>query len=272
MKKSLKLILDILLGAVAPIVILKYGTAPLGTLPAYLLAALVPVAWVLLDLLVITRHFNFISSYSGLSAIMRGALAFWYVSGALFALKDSASYAVAVLVFGGSAFLARPVTRGIAFQGLGPDTPEREGALKRLLDEPSIRVTLRNAALIVGATNLLAGIANYIINLKIVVAPFNTPAFNDQVANVNAITRIALALPDMLAVFWAFSLMYKAMYALLPADDGTDATAGDFWQLLDAREKIIASANPMAGMEATEVSEASVQARANRQAREEFGI
>ena len=73
MPKSLKLTLDILIGAVAPVVILKYGTAPLGTLPAYLLAALVPVAYVLLDLLLITRRFNFITSYGGLSAIMRGA-------------------------------------------------------------------------------------------------------------------------------------------------------------------------------------------------------
>ena len=55
MSKSVKLGLDILIGAVAPVVILKYGTASLGTLPAYLLAALVPVAWVMLDLLVLTR-------------------------------------------------------------------------------------------------------------------------------------------------------------------------------------------------------------------------
>jgi hypothetical protein len=74
MNKSVKLALDILIGAAAPVLILKYGTAPLGTLPAYLIAALVPVAWVLLDLFVITRHFNFISSYSGFSAIMRGVV------------------------------------------------------------------------------------------------------------------------------------------------------------------------------------------------------
>ena len=71
--------------------------------------------------------------------------------------KDSASYAVAVLVFGGSAFLPKPVTRSIAFQGLGPDTPGRERALDRMLDQPSVQVTLRNAALIIGATNGLAG-------------------------------------------------------------------------------------------------------------------
>ena len=77
MSKSVKLGLDILIGAVAPVVILKYGTASLGTLPAYLLAALVPVAWVMLDLLVLTRRFNFITSYGGLGAVLRGALAFW---------------------------------------------------------------------------------------------------------------------------------------------------------------------------------------------------
>jgi hypothetical protein len=273
MKKSIKLTLDIVLGAVAPVVILKYGTAPLGTLPAYLIAALVPVAWVLIDLLLITRHFNFISSYSGFSAIMRGALAFWYVSGWLFALKDTASYAVAVLVFGGSAFLPKPVTRSIAFQGLGPDTPARERALDRMLDQPTVQATLRNAALIIGATNGLAGIANYLLNYKIVTAPFNTPAFNDQVANVNAITRVALALPDMLALFWAFSMMYKAMYK--PPDDGTAATAGDFWELLDLRDSMMATAatdDPAVASKRTPESVVALQSRANKQARGEFGV
>ena len=275
MKKSIKLTLDILLGAVAPVVILKYGTAPLGTLPAYLLAALVPVAWVLLDLLLITRHFNFISSYSGFSAIMRGALAFWYVSGWLFALKDSASYAVAVLVFGGSAFFTKPVTRSIAFQGLGPDTPARERALDRMLDQPSVQVTLRNAALIIGGTNGLCGIANYLLNIRMVTAPFNTPLFNDQVANVNAITRVALALPDMLALFWAFSMMYKAMYKLLPPDDGTAATAGDFWELLDIRESMMSTAateDPATTATRTAESVVALRSRANKQARGEFGM
>ena len=73
MSKTLKLTLDILIGAAAPVVILKYGTASLGTLNAYLLAALVPVVWVMLDLFVITRRFNFITTYGGLSAVMRGA-------------------------------------------------------------------------------------------------------------------------------------------------------------------------------------------------------
>jgi hypothetical protein len=272
MSKSLKLTLDILIGAVAPVVILKYGTAPLGTLPAYLLAALVPVAWVLLDLLLITRRFNFITTYGGFSAIMRGALAFWYVDGALFAFKDSASYLLAFFVFSGTALTLRPVTRSIALQGLGPDTPEREAQMDRLLGEPSVLRAMRKAGLIIGATNLAAGVVNYVINYRMVLAPFNTPAFNDQVANVNAITRLVLVLPDMLALFWAFSMMYKAMYALLPGDEGADPDAGAFWTLLARREDAMTSVRTGDHAAPTVEEATDVQGRAARQAREEFGL
>jgi hypothetical protein len=275
MSKSVKLTLDIAIGAVAPVLILKYGTAPLGTLPAYLTAALVPVAWVLLDLFVISRRFNFITTYSGGSAIMRGALAFWYVDGALFAFKDSASYLLAFVVFGGTALLARPVTRSIALQGLDPDTPERKAQMDRLLDEPSVRQAMTRASLLVGGANLVAGIINYYINYRMVLAPFNTAAFNDQVANVNAITRVVLVLPDMAALFYAFSLMYKAMYAMLPSSEGVDPGAAEFWALLKRREDAMAlvrtgDQGALGGAEGLDA--AAVEIKARQQAREEFGI
>jgi hypothetical protein len=263
MSKSVKLTLDIVIGALVPFLILKFGTAPLGTLTAYLAAALVPVAWVMLDLFVITRRFNFITTYAGAAAIMRGALAFWYVDGALFAFKDSASYLLAFLVFGVTAFIGTPVTRSIALQGLGPDTPEREAQMQRLLDEPSVTRAMKQSGLIIGFTNLAAGIVNYVINYRMVLAPFNTAAFNDQVANVNAITRVVLVLPDMIALFFAFQLMYKAMYALLPEDQPGEADPGQFWALLKRRED---------AMQLVAAGAADVQARASRQARGEFGL
>ncbi|MCU0649514.1 MAG: hypothetical protein MUF00_16090 [Gemmatimonadaceae bacterium] len=269
MSKTTKLTLDIVIGAVLPVLILKYGTAPLGTLPAYLLAALVPVAWVLLDLFVITRRFNFISSYGGAGAILRGALAFWFVDGALFAFKDSASYLLAVLVFGLSALAARPVTWHIAFQGLAPDTAERTAMMARLLAVPKVTRALRQGALIIGASNLLCGIANYVLNLRMVTAPFDTPAFNDQVANVNAITRIALVLPDMVALFWAFSLMYKAVYAELPPSESGDKDGGDFWELVQRREDALAMGK---AAERAAAEEAAIAAAARRVARTDFGL
>ena len=99
MNQTTKLVLDLLFGAAIPIAVLTYLTAPLGAPVAYVVAALVPVAWVAVDLAFITRSFNFITSYVGLSAIVSGILAFWFVDGVRFAIKDSASYFVAFLVF-----------------------------------------------------------------------------------------------------------------------------------------------------------------------------
>jgi hypothetical protein len=62
--RSLKLALDILLGAVVPILVLSYLSDPLGAVPAYLLSALIPVGWVLADLSFVSRRFNFITAFS----------------------------------------------------------------------------------------------------------------------------------------------------------------------------------------------------------------
>jgi hypothetical protein len=269
MKKTVKLSLDIIIGAVFPVLILKYGTASLGTLPAYLVAALVPVAWVLFDLLVLTRRFNFISSYGGAGAILRGALAFWFVDGALFAFKDSASYLLAVFIFGLSALAARPVTWHIAFQGLSPDTPERSSMMERLLALPKVTSALKKGALIIGASNLFCGVANYLLNLRMVTAPFDTPAFNDQVANVNAITRIALVLPDMLALFWAFNIMYTAVYAELPASESGNSDGGDFWDLVQRREDALSMGK---AAERAAAEDEAIAAASRRAARADFGL
>lgn len=240
MTKTPKLTLDILIGAAVPILILKYATESVGVVPAYLLAGLVPVAWVLLDLFVLTRRFNFISAYGGWSAVMRGVLAFWFVDGALFAFKDSASYLFAVIVFGGSLFLAAPITRAIALQGLAPDTPERRAWTDRLLDEPRVKRAMWRSALLIGGSNLVFGLANFFVNWMWVRESFGTAAFNNQVANVNAITRVALVLPDMIALFWAFRLMFKAIYAELPTSEQVDHRRGDFWELVRRREDALA--------------------------------
>lgn len=236
MSRSTKLFLDILMGAVIPILILNNLSGPLGAPVAYVVSALVPVAWVFVDLLFITRRFNVITSYIGLSAMVRGALAFWFVDGWQFALKDSAGQLVAAAVFVGSVALGWPMMRGFLEQALGPDTPEREASLGRLLAEPPVARGLRLGTLLVAAWNLASAAINYALNLQIVTAAFGTEQFNQQVAQVNAITRIALLLPDFAFVGVAFWMVYRALYRALPAEDGKSQLETEFWDLVRLRE------------------------------------
>ncbi|CAA9496848.1 MAG: hypothetical protein AVDCRST_MAG25-3686 [uncultured Rubrobacteraceae bacterium] len=233
MNRSLKLVLDVLLGAVVPILVLAYLSEPLGAVPAYLISALVPVGWVAADLLFITRRLNFITTFLGLSALVRGLLAFWFVDGFLFALKDSAGSAVTVAVFGGSLLLGRPALRAFAQQSLDPRTPRQGAALAKLFAERPVARVLFLGTASLAAVHAVAGIANFLLNFSIVVAPFGTAEFNTQVATVNAVTRVALGVPEVVATGLAIWLVFKAIYSRLPDVPGET----DVWKLIQLREE-----------------------------------
>ena len=73
---------------------------------------------------------------------------------------------------------------------------------------------------------------NFLLNIRIVTASFGTEAFNTQVAHVNAITRIALGIPEFAAWGIALSLVYYAIYTKLPrAPEDLD-----FWDRVELRE------------------------------------
>ena len=127
-----KLFLDILMGSVIPILILNNLNERLGTEFTYVVAALVPVAWVLIDSFFITKRFNFITSYIGALAIIRGLLAFWFVDGIQFAFKDSAGSIVLTLVFVGSIIIRKPIMYYFLMQGLDTSSPRQEKSLKNL--------------------------------------------------------------------------------------------------------------------------------------------
>ncbi|HEX5690792.1 MAG TPA: VC0807 family protein [Roseiflexaceae bacterium] len=238
MKNTIKTIIDIVMGAVIPIIILNRFSGPeyLGPVAAYVVAAMVPVAWVFIDLFFITRKFNFITSYVGISSIVSGLLAFWFVDGLLFAIKDTIGLLLRVLLFGGSVLIARPILKYFFIQALNPDTPEKQQALDGLFGERSVDRSFVTATWIVVIETALAAAANFYLNLRMVLAPFGTEVFNQQVAAVNAITRVALTVPSMIAFGIAMWIMYRAVYQHLPSEDGKSQLESDFWDLVEMRE------------------------------------
>ncbi|MEO1392382.1 MAG: VC0807 family protein [Cyanobacteria bacterium J06634_5] len=236
MNSTVKLVLDIVMGAVIPIVILNTLNEPLGIVTTYIIAALVPVTWVFIDLLLITKRFNFVTSYIGAFAIVRGVLAFWFVDGIQFALKDTVGSIFTVGVFWVSIVIEKPIVQYFLIQGMGPESPQQEKSLRALLAEPKVYRSLVNGTKIVLLVNLATGVANFILNFQIVVADFGTTAFNQQVAQVNAITRVVLALPEYIGIGLIVILIRRAMYYYLPEEDDQDQDESDFWELLQLRE------------------------------------
>ncbi len=226
------------MGAVIPILILNNLTKPLGAPTAYVFAALVPVGWVLIDLFLITRTFNFITSYSGLTAVMQGALAFWFVDGMLFAFKDTAALLATVLVFGGSILIGKPILQFFFRQVVSPTTPAQEDALKQLITEPSIKRAFVLGTLIIVIQNIITSAVNFYLNLQIVLAKFGSDEFNQQVAQVNTITRIAFPIMAIIAFALGLWIVYRAIYQKLPSEEGKSQIESEFWTLMEMRETL----------------------------------
>jgi hypothetical protein len=238
MKNFTKTIVDIVMGAIIPIIILNRFSGPdqLGAITAYVLAAMVPVAWVFVDLFFVTKKFNFITSYVGFTSIVGGLLTFWFVDGLLFAIKDTTGLLLRALIFGGSILLARPILKYFFIQALNPDTPAKAQALDELFTERSVGRSFVQATWIVVAETALAAVINFYLNLRMVLAAFGTEAFNQQVAQVNAITRVALSVPSLLTFALAMWIMYRAVYRHLPSEEGKSQLESDFWDLVRLRE------------------------------------
>ena len=233
MSRSVKLGLDFLFGLIIPIIILSRFSDELGNITAYVVSALVPVAWVAIDLLFITKRFNFITSFLGLNAVVRGALAFWFVDGVAYAFKDSAPSLLWVVVFGASLVFGRPLISVFLEQTFDPRTPKQEHSIRALFDERPVWRALWLGTLAMVLLSVVTGVANFFLNLWIVTAEFGTETFNIQVAEANAIARFAIAIPEALALMVVVGLALKVIYARLPGDPNDK----DFWEQLESRRQ-----------------------------------
>jgi len=232
MNSRIKIVLDIAFGFVVPLLILNNFSQPLGAVFAYVLAALVPLSWILIDSFFITRRFNFITSYVGAFAIVRGLLAFWFVDGVQFAFKDTAGSILTIVVFGISIVIHRLIMYYFLMQGMGPETPREERALKSLMAEPRVYRSLVRGTQIILTASLLMGITNFYLNLQIVTADFGTTAFNQQVAWVNAITQIAFSFLELVGIGLTAIIIRRAIFHYLPTASGKDDSERDFWERL----------------------------------------
>ena len=191
-----------------------FGGGVAGNVRAYLLAALIPVAYVLIDLL-INRSVSGLALLGGTVALVRGALAFWYVDGALFALKDSVPSLLFGLLALGSLLTRTPVFRVVLDASTLTESPENRAATQRALHDQQVNQAVRGATVAYGLVELMSSAINYFVNLQVVVGKFGSDAFNAQVAQANAIMRLpglALSLVGVGVGIWLIQTALKRRF------------------------------------------------------------
>ncbi len=239
MKSGVKLVLDIVIGAIIPVFILGNFSSdnPQNNVIVYVTTALIPVAWVFLDIFFITKRFNFITSYVGLNAVKDGLLAFWFVDGFLYALKDSSAMILSFLIFTGSLILRKPLLKFFLVQVLDPNTKQKQKGLQELISKKNVFNSIMFATFLISLENVLTGGLNFLLNFNNVTAEFGSESFNEQVAGVNAITRIIFPISSFVFFGLGFFAIFRSIYSNLPQPQGKEQTEVDFWELLEMKSK-----------------------------------
>lgn len=201
-----------------------------GSITAYIVAALVPVTYTLVDV-ARTRVLNPITILAGSGALIGGALAFLRLTGATYALKDSYHSIFLALVMGGSLLLGRPFFRVFFQSAMAPNTPEHKSMLERLFGHPIVRRALVLATVVILIEAVLLGSLNFIVNHRIVVdTVFGSEVFNKQVADANAIMRIPSLISSLVSFGLAFYLVTQGVSKAWP---GVELFEDHFWDQLE---------------------------------------
>ncbi|AFZ66653.1 VC0807 family protein [Deinococcus peraridilitoris] len=238
-----KLLQDLLFTLIIPISVLSpnllgsgfsfarvLGSSPSlsGTVRAYLLAALVPVAYTAFDLLV-RRRVSPIAIFAGATALITGGLAFWFVDGALYAFKDSLLRFLIAALAVVSVWFRYPLFRIFLDASSLTAKAEERQALGKVMTQRTVIKALGAGTLIFALVEVIAGIVNFFVNLRIVTAPFDTPDFNAQVAQANAVMR----LPSIVMFLIGFALAGWIVQRAVNARYGKGASLFEPAQLVD---------------------------------------
>jgi ABC-type transport system substrate-binding protein len=200
-----------------------------SSITAYIVAALVPVTYTLIDV-ARTRVLNPITILAGSGALIGGALAFFQLTGATYALKDSYHSIFLALVMGGSLLIGRPFFRVFFQSAMAPNTPDHKSMLERLFSHPRVRLALTLATIVILLEAVLIGTLNFIVNYATVVDKvFGSEVFNQQVANANAIMRLPSLISSLISFGLAFYLVTQGVSKAFP---GVDLFEDHFWDSL----------------------------------------
>ncbi len=177
---------------------------------AYLLAALIPVVYVLWDILK-NKNLSPVALIGGAGAIFGGALAFWYVDGFWYAIKDSARSYLTGILFLISAATSVPLFRVFLDAASIGEKPEDRAATQQAMRDPGVHRGLVLGTIVFAVVDLIGGVVNSIVNYDRVVAKFGSEEFNGQVAAVNAIMRIPGLVISLVGVFAAIWFVQRAV-------------------------------------------------------------
>ncbi len=202
--KQENLLFNILFNVAAPALILVKlsGETRLGPVWALIVALAFPICYGSYDLIV-RRKWNFFSILGFTSVLLTGGLGLMRVDGFWFAVKEATIPAIFGIAVVGSLWTRTPLVRTFLYNDKVIDT----GRVHRVLVDRSNTTAFER--LLVHATWLMAGsfflsaVLNFALARILLKSPSGTPAFNEELGKMTALSWPVIVVPSMIVTLGA---------------------------------------------------------------------
>ncbi|OHX66068.1 VC0807 family protein [Flammeovirga pacifica] len=201
-KKKESPLWSLVFNIVIPVLILLKlsDEAYLGDLYAVIIAISFPITYSFYDFIV-RKEVSIIAVLGVINVGLTGGVKLLNLPPEYIAIKEAlVPLVIAVLIFF-STFTKYPLVNKFIYNDMIMDINKIESKLKETNNEGPFAKLLRNTSFIVAGSFLVSMVLNYVIAKMIVVSPADSKAFNEELAYLQSISFVAIALPSMAFMF-----------------------------------------------------------------------
>lgn len=213
-KKSSGFLVNLLFNIVIPTLILSKLSEEhlLGPVWALVVALAFPLGFGVWELQQ-SKKVNFLSVLGVLSVLLTGGISLLQLDPADIAIKEAAVPGIIALLVLISQRTQYPLVKKILLNDELMDLAKLEASLKANNAEQLFAAKLQNCAYLVAGAFTLSSVLNYGLAKYLLVSAPGTPAFNEELAQMTAMSYPVIALPVtvvlMVAIFYLFNQIGK---------------------------------------------------------------
>ena len=210
---------NIVINILVPAIILNKLSAAdrLGPFWAMILALSLPTIYGAWDFFT-TRHHNFVSILGFASILLTGGLGFMQVDGVWFACKEAAIPGIIALVTLGSLKTSKPLVKLMLYNERVINLAAVETALDLRGTRAGFKKLMISTTLMLSFSFIVSSILNFVLAIWILKSPAGTPAFNEELGRMMALSYPVIVVPSLLVMMIAVAMLVRGLKKLTGLD------------------------------------------------------
>lgn len=160
------------------------------------------------------RKTDFISIFGFVSTLATGGLSLMELTGFWFAVKEATIPGLIGVFVIATAGGSRPIVHQLLYNEKVIDVPRVQAILAERRAEEEFKRLMKSTTLILAGSFFLSSFLNFTLARMLLKSPAGTPAFNEELARMTALSYPVIALPSMIVMIFALLRLVRELRKL----------------------------------------------------------